>query len=190
MSAVDTPPGLGLGGLAQDAFGARRGPRRLAEIGVRVAVVLGGAIIALVARRRPDALGAVAAIGALTAMALSTLGVAVRRAQVSIGSDGVRWGWGRWTVRMDRDRLTVVDLYDDAIALRARRGSTWYLSRRDWDRFEAMRRAVATAGLPAVEHRRRAPLMARLQSYGHVLDALVILAVIGAVALLVAIAGA
>ncbi len=176
MAAVDTPPGLGLDALAHGSFAARRGPRRLAELGLRVTLVIGVAAIAL-ALRRPDAAPAsTCVVGALTMMALTGLGVAVRRAQVSIGSDGVSWGWGRWTVRMDRDRIVKVELFDDAIALRPRRGSTWFLSRRDWDRFEAMRRAVVAVGLPADERARRAPLAARLQSYGRVLDAIIVLA--------------
>lgn len=177
MSAVDTPPGLGLGGLPHGAFAARRGPRRLAEYASRIVVVLALVTIALAARHPGQPRSSVAVVGALTTLAIAGLGVAVRRAQVTIGSGGVRWGWGRWTVQMERDRITRVDLYDDAIALRARRGSTWFLSRRDWDRFESMRRAIAAAGLPVSEHARRAPLAARLQSYGRVLDGLIVMAV-------------
>ncbi len=188
MSAVDTPPGLGLGGLAHGAFAARPGPRRLAEYGSRITLLVGIATIAIAARNPLADAASLVVVGALTSMALAAVGLAVRRAQVTIGSDGVRWGWGRLTVHMDRDRIVRVDLYDDAIALRARRGSTWFLSRRDWDRFEAMRRAVSAAGLPAEEHRGRTPLAARLQSYGHVLDALIVLAVIGGLAQLVLIA--
>lgn len=188
MSAVDTPPGLGLGGLAHGAFAARPGPRRLAEYGSRITLLLGIATIAIAARNPLDDAASLVVVGALTTIALATVGLAVRRAQVTIGSDGVRWGWGRWTVHMDRDRIVRVDLYDDAIALRARRGSAWFLSRRDWDRFEAMRRAVTSSGLPTEEHRGRTPLAARLQSYGRVLDALIVLAVLTAVAQLVVIA--
>jgi hypothetical protein len=188
VSAVDTPPGLGLGGLAHGAFAARSGPRRLAEYGSRITLLLGIAAIALAVRRPTEDAASLVVVGALTSMALAAVGLAVRRAQVTIGSDGVRWGWGRWTVRMDRDRIVRVDLYDDAIALRARRGSTWFLSRRDWDRFEAMRRAVTSAGLPAQEHAGRTPLAARLQSYGHVLDALIVLAILGGALQLVVIA--
>lgn len=189
MAAIDTPPGLGLGALAHDAFGARPGPRRLAELGLRATVALGVVVIALVARRPDAAQASTCVVGALTAMALGGLGAAVRRAQVAIAADGVRWGWGRWSVRMDRDRIVRVELFDDAIALRARRGSPWFLSRRDWDRFEQMRRAVAAAGLPAAEHARRAPLTARLQSYGRVLDAIIVLAILGAAMLALLAAG-
>jgi hypothetical protein len=185
MSAVDTPPGLGFGGLAHGAFAARPGPRRLAEYSARAVIALAIVTIALAARHPLEPRASVCVVGALTTLAIAALGVAVRRAQVTIGSGGVTWGWGRWTVQMDRDRITRVDLFDDAIALRPRRGSTWYLSRRDWDRFESMRRAITAAGLPAEEHTGRAPLAARLQSYGRVLDALVLFAVVTGIALVV-----
>ena len=177
MSAIDTPPGLGLAVLLpHGTFAARRGPRRLAEIGLRVTVALGAVAIGLAVRRPEAQQASMCFVLALTMIALGCLGVAVRRAQVTIASDGVSWGWGRWTVRMDRDRIVKVELFDDAIALRPRRGSTWFLSRRDWDRFETMRRTASSVGLPSVEHARRAPLAARLQSYGRVLDALVVFA--------------
>jgi len=175
VSAIDTPPGLGLAVLLpHGTFAARRGPRRLAEIGLRVTVALGALAIGFAIRRPEAPQASTCFVGALTMIALGVLGVAVRRAQVTIAADGVRWGWGPWTVRMDRDRIVKVELYDDAIALRPRRGSTWFLSRRDWDRFEAMRRTAAAVGLPAEEHTRKAPLAARLQSYGRVLDAIVV----------------
>ena len=183
MAAVDTPPGLGVASLPQGTFAARAGPRRLAEVALRLTVGLGALALALAARRPEAVHAATTAVGAMTMMALAIVGAAIRRARVTIGSDGVRWGWGRLAVRMDRERITRVDLYDDAIALRPRRGSTWFLSRRDWDRFEGMRRAVAAAALPTREHARRAPLAARLQSYGRVLDAIVVLATVTAAAL-------
>jgi len=183
LAAVDTPPGIGLGTTARGWFAARPGPRRLAEIGLRITVVVGIVTVALAGRHPEAASAATLVVGALTCAALAVLGVAVRRAQVSIAADGVRWGWGRWVVRMERERLVRVEVFDDAIALVPQRGSTWFLSRRDWDRFERMRRAVVDAGLPVEDRARRAPFTARLQSYGRVLDALVVGAMVGAVVL-------
>lgn len=190
MSAIDTPPGLGLAVLLpHGTFAARRGPRRLAEIGLRVTLGLGAIAIGL-ALRKPDAAQAAACVvGSMTMATLGCLGVAVRRAQITIAADGVSWGWGRWTVRMDRDRITKVELYDDAIALRPRRGSSWFLSRRDWDRFEAMRRTATSVGLPSEEHARKAPLAARLQSYGRVLDTIIVLAMGTGLLILIVAAG-
>ncbi|HUQ06728.1 MAG TPA: hypothetical protein VM261_29700 [Kofleriaceae bacterium] len=179
MSAIDAPPGLGLAVLLpHGTFGARRGPRRLAELGLRVTLGLGAIAIGFAIRRPEAPQASTCFVGALTMIALGILGVAVRRAQVTFAADGVSWGWGGWTVRMDRDRIAKVELYDDAIALRPRRGSTWFLSKRDWDRFEALRRTASSVGLPSEEHARKAPLRARLQSYGRVLDAIIVMAMV------------
>jgi hypothetical protein len=190
VSAIDTPPGLGLAVLLpHGTFAARRGPRRLAEIGFRVIVAFGTVAIGLSVRKPEAAQAAMCFAGSLMVLALGGLGIAVRRAQVTIAADGVSWGWGRWTVRMDRDRIATVELYDDAIALRPRRGSSWFLSRRDWDRFEAMRRTAASVGLPSEEFARRAPFRARLQSYGRVLDTIVVLAMLSGLLILIVAAG-
>ncbi len=80
------------------------------------------------------------------------------------------------------------ELFVDGVALRARRGSTWFLARRDWARFDALGRALADSGLPCASHAGRAPLTARLQSYGRILDGLMIAAiVVGALVALVAV---
>jgi len=180
VAAVDTPPGLGLGAAARGVFPARPGPRRLAEAAARY-VAVAGALAIVLAARRPDAPAAATwVVGALTCAALAAVGLAVRRAHVGIDADGVRWGWGGWVVRMDRDRIDRVLIFRDGLAVRARRGTTWFLAARDWDRFEVMRRTVADVGLPAEEHDRRAPLRARVQSYGRFLDGLVIAAMVGA----------
>ncbi len=186
MAAVDTPPGLGLGSTARGVFPARRGPRRLAEIGARYVGLAGSGAIALAARN-PDVRAGASLVGwALTCFALAGVGLAVRRAHVAIAGDGVRWGWGRWVVRMDRDRIARVLMFRDGLSLRARRGSTWFLAARDWDKFELMRRTIVEVGLPAEEHAGRAPLRARIQSYGRFLDALVIAAMVGVTGVLLA----
>ncbi|MBK7073794.1 MAG: hypothetical protein IPH44_15965 [Myxococcales bacterium] len=185
MAAIDTPPGLGLAGAQVGWFVARPGPRRLAGRGLVGTVAL-AVVAALLTRRQPPAdYGAARLIVLVTAVAIAALAWAVRRARVGVGPDGVRWGWGTLVVRLDARRVTAVRVYLDAIAFVPRRGSAWFLFARDWDRFEALRRAVVTAGLPCAELDRRAPWTARLQSYGRVLDLLVVGAV--AVAALTAI---
>lgn len=67
-----------------------------------------------------------------------------------------------------------IDIYKDAVAVRQRRGSTWFVSGRDWDLFERVPSALRRAGLPLKSHTRRAPFRARLQSYGMVLDLLLV----------------
>jgi hypothetical protein len=178
VAALDTPPGLGLAGAPVGWFVARPGPRRLAARGLLGTIALAIVAGALTRRHPPADVGAARLIVLVTAVAIAGLAWAVRRARVGVGPDGVRWGWGSLVVRLDARRVTAVRIYRDAIAFVPRRGSAWFLFARDWDRFEALRRAVVGAGLPATELDRRAPWTARLQSYGRVLDALVVAAVV------------
>ena len=180
MAAIDTPPGLGHDDSRAAGFAAPRGPRRLAELAMRVTVGLAIVVVLVVARRRPDA-GPTLVTWAVTASALGLIGAAVRRARVTIAADGVRWGWAALTVRMSRERIVRVELYRDGISLRARRGSTWFLARRDWDRFDSLGRALADVGLPCAALDRKAPFTARLQSYGRILDGLLIAAMVVAI---------
>ena len=172
MSAVDVPPHRGLGGRAAGEFAARPGPRRLAGVAFLICLAVGAGTVALAARRPYD--HATLVILPFMLVAIAGVGLAVRRARVTIGADGVRWGWSWLSVRMDGSRLLRVSIYPDAVALEPRRGSTWFLSARDWDRFPALTRAVERAGLPVAHHPTRAPWRARLQSYGRVLDGLLI----------------
>jgi hypothetical protein len=172
MSAVDVPPHRGLGGRAAGEFVARRGPRWLAGIAFLYCVATGAATMALAARRPYE--HATLVILPLMLVAIAGVGLAVRRAHVEVGADGIRWGWPWLGVRLDVGRLVGVAVYADAIAFEPRRGSTWFLSARDWDHFAGLARAVERAGLPVTRHDRRAPLRARLQSYGRVLDGLMI----------------
>lgn len=187
MAAIDTPPGLGHADTRAAGFGAPPGPRRLAELAMRATIVLAVVVTLVVGRRRPPA-GALLIAWSVSAAALGVVGAAVRRARVTVAADGVRWGWGGWTVRMSRTRMVRAELFVDGVALRARRGSTWFLARRDWARFDALGRALADSGLPCASHAGRAPLTARLQSYGRILDGLMIAAiVVGALVALVAV---
>lgn len=184
MSATDVPVHLGLGGRVAGQFEARPWPRRLAQLAVRYTAVAGAVALAVARRRQLEPLLPAVAIMAMVMLSVTLVGLAVRRARVTVEAGGVRWGWSWLGVRMDRDRLRGVAIYRDAIALVPRRGSTWFLSARDWDRFDALARAVARAGLPVETHDRDAPWRARLQSYGRVLDGLLIAAMVGATVLI------
>lgn len=177
MAALDTPPGLGLPGIAVGWFTARPGPRRLARSCFALALVAAALAAFITSRRPPPDHGAARAIALVLALTVAGLAAAVRAARVGVAADGVRWGWGGLTVRLDARRVVQIRVYRDAIALTPRRGSTWFLFARDWDRFPSMTRAVRSAGLPYQDHDRAAPWTARLQSYGRVVDGL---AVIGA----------
>ena len=178
MSAVDVPQHLGLGGRVSGEFAARPGPRRLANLAMRWVAVAGAAAGGLAARNPFHAQASTVMVLALMFGAFAFVGLAVRRARITIEAGGVRWGWTWLGVRMERERIRAVDIYDDAIALRPQRGSAWFLSARDWERFDALTRAVERAGFD-VTRAGTAPLAARLQSYGRVLDGLMILAIIG-----------
>jgi hypothetical protein len=183
VAAIDTPPGLGHDDSRAAGFAAPAGPRRLAEAAMRITVALTVLVVIVIGRQRgASGSGAPALVAwSVSAAALGLVGAAVRRARVRVSADGIRWGWGAFTVRMSRERIVRVEVYRDGIALRARRGSTWFLARRDWDRFDSLARATADAGLPAAALDRDAPFTARLQSYGRILDGLMILAIVTAV---------
>src|SRR5688572_32304609 len=116
---------------------------------------------------------------ALMFAAFAGVGLAVRSARISVSADGVRWGWGWLGVRLERDRIRAVDVYRDAVAFRHRRGSTWFLTAYDWDRFDALILAVERSGLGVRRRDKGAPWLARLQSYGRFLDGLLIAAIVG-----------
>jgi hypothetical protein len=182
VTAIDAPPGQGLGGRPTGEFPARPGPRRLAGIAASWACVCAAITIPLARRGGADPASLV--VGALTCIAVTAVGLAVRRARIAVDPDGVRWGWASLGFRMTRARLVRAEVYTDGIALVSRTGP-WFLAARDWDRFDAMVRAVVRAGLPVAENAGRAPFRARVQAYGRFLDGLLVVAVLGATVLAV-----
>jgi hypothetical protein len=186
MSAVDAPPGLAFAGQAAGEFVARPRARRLAGRVFLFCTVAGMTTLALGARRLHTPLIELLLIAPLICMSVAAVGFAVRSAHLRVDHDGVRWGW-RWAgFRLGRDRLVRVDAYRDAFALKPKRGSTWYLSRRDWDNFDRVAQAMRAAGIEFTRHDRKAPIGARLQSYGGVLDTLLVLDALAALLALLA----
>jgi hypothetical protein len=186
MSAVDAPPGVAFAGEAAGEFVALRRPHRLARRVFLLVCGLGVATIALAARRIYAPSAELLLVAPLVCMSIAGVGLAVRRARLRVDADGIRWGWRITGFRMGRERLSSVVAYRDAIAVLPRRGSAWYLSARDWDRFGDMVSALRRAKLPFEVRDTRAPLQARLQSYGAVLDLLLLLAAAGAMLALAA----
>lgn len=180
MSAVDLPPGIGLVGTPLGLFRAPGRARRAAAISLIAVAVLGAITWALVARHpyRRDSSSQVVLPIAFAAFA--GLGLVVRRARVAITRDGVRWGWTAFGFHQPASRIATAHIYSDGIALEARRGSWWFIAARDWERFDALVRQVRRADLPIRDHEGKAPLRARLQSYGRFLDLLLLGSVIGA----------
>ncbi|HEU5058129.1 MAG TPA: hypothetical protein VFU21_16470 [Kofleriaceae bacterium] len=174
MSAVDAPPGIAFAGVAAGEFVARPRPRRLAARVMALVAVTGAITLAIGIRRAPAAGAELLLAAPLVCWSVAAVGYAVRRARLRIDHDGVRWGWTDVGFRVTRDRMRRIDLYRDGISVRQKRGSTWYLSGHDWDVFQRMPGVLRRAGLPVEAHERRAPIGARLQSYGIVLDLLLV----------------
>ena len=181
MSVVDLPPGIGLVGTPLGTFRAPRRARALAIVSV-ISVVGFGAITWWLVSRHPYRWHASTQVVLPVAfLAIATLGLAVRHAQVGITRDGVRWGWAMLGFHQSAARLVRVHVYRDGLALEAKRGSWWFLAARDWDRFDALVRQVRRVELAVEDHVGAAPFRARLQSYGRFLDAMLLLAIVGAV---------
>jgi hypothetical protein len=179
VAATDVPLHAGLGGRLAGTFVARPSARRLAGIAAWWVLVVGGLAIALAAAKPWQPQAAIVVVTTLMLGGFAGVGLAVRRAQVTVDAGGVRWGWGWLAFRLERDRIRTVDVYRDAIAFRRGRGSTWFLTAWDWDRFDGLVLAVQRAGLPTRVNDRRAPIGARLQSYGRVLDGLLVISMLG-----------
>jgi hypothetical protein len=185
VSAVDLPPGIGLVGQPLGRFAAPARARRLAALAVLASIAL-GVLSWYFVSRHPWRRGSSVQITLPVAFAaLALLGLAVRHATVAVTRDGIRWGWSTLGFHQPAARIACAHLYRDGIAIEARRGSWWFLAARDWDRFDALVRDVQRAALPIREHPGRAPWRARLQSYGRVLDAMLVGTIAGSVAVAV-----
>jgi len=112
-------------------------------------------------------------------VAFTLLGLAVRSAGVAITRDGVRWGWAVFGFHQPASRIARAHVYSDGVALEAHRGSWWFIAARDWGRFDALVRQLRRSELPIADHAGKAPLRARLQSYGRFLDGLLVVSIIG-----------
>lgn len=185
MSSVDLPPGIGLLGTPLGTFRAPRRARRLATTALAVVIALGALSWLFVSRHHYYARHASTQIVLPVAFAaFGLLGFLVRRAQLAVTRDGVRWGWRSLGFTQSAARIVVAHVYRDGVALEARRGSWWFLSARDWDRYDALVRQLRRAELPIRDHEGTAPLRARLQSYGRFLDGLLVLSMLGALAVM------
>lgn len=184
MSALDLPPGIGLVGTPLATFLAPRRARRMASIATTLVLVLGAVTWVLVARHPYHRGASTQVVLPIAFAAFAGLGFFVRRARVAVTRDGVRWGWTSFGFHQPASRITVAHVYADGIALEARRGSWWFIAARDWDRFDALVRQLRRAELPTQDHAGKAPLRARLQSYGRFLDCLLVGSVIGAAAVM------
>jgi hypothetical protein len=180
VTAVDLPPVIGLVGTSRAAFRARPGGRRLAIIATIVTAIAWAIAWWLLFKqprewRRPGMV--TYAVLPIAMFLFAGVGLAVRTARIWIDGGGVRWGWRGLHVRMEVERLDAAEIYTDGVALAAKKGSRWFLAARDWDRFEVLAREIERAGMPVRTMSGRAPFRARLQSYGRVLDGLMLLTI-------------
>jgi hypothetical protein len=180
MSALDLPPGIGLVGTPLGTFAAPRRARRAASFSLAVVVALGAITWALVSRHPYRSSASTQVVLPIALAAFCGLGYVVRRARGAHTRDGGRWGWTSFGFHQVASRITTAHIYADGIALEARRGSWWFIAARDWERFDVMVRHLRRAELPIHDHGGRAPLRARLQSYGRFLDLLMFGSVLGA----------
>lgn len=174
MSAVDAPPGISFAGQAAGEFVARRRSRVLSRFAFGYVISLGTLAFVVASRRLQVPMIEILLVAPLMCGSIAAVGFAVRRARLKIDHDGVWWGWRIGGFRMRPERIRSVTLYSDAVALAPNRGSTWYLAARDWDAFDKMPKALGETGLEVIRSRRRAPFRAKLQSYGIVLDLLML----------------
>ena len=184
MSALDLPPGIGLVGTPLGTFRAPARARWLSGLSLATVIVLGAITWGFVSRHPYRWHASTQIVLPLAFTAIALLGFAVRRARVAVTRDGVRWGWRAVGFTQDASRIVTAHIYRDGIALEARRGSWWFLAARDWDRFDALVRQLRRVELAIAEHEGAAPLRARLQSYGRFLDALLVLAMVAAFAVM------
>ena len=181
MSVVDIPPGIGLAGTPLGTFRAPARARRLATITLVLTGVLTAVTWAFVAREPYRWHASTQFVLPISFTATCLLGFLIRRARLSVSRDGVRWGWTSIGFTQDVSRIVTAHVYRDGVALEAKRGSKWFLAARDWDRFDAMVRQLKRAELPVKDYDRKAPLRQRLQSYGRVLDGLLVVATIAGI---------
>lgn len=174
MSLVDVPPGIPLPGRAAGEFAARAVSVRLARRALGFVALV--AVIAFVLRDRGRLRGnELLLTGPIIALSIGAIGYAIRRAHLRVDRDGVRWGWAALGFRVPRHRLVRAIAYRDAIGFVREGGSSWYLARHDFDGYERLPVALRAAGIPFEVDPGRAPLRARLQTYGVALDLLLVL---------------
>lgn len=184
MSVVDLPPGIGLLGTPLGTFHAPRRARRLATVSLMS--VLAMAIITwwFVSRHPYRWHSSTHIVLPFSLLCLCGIGFLVRRATVAVTRDGVRWGWTSLSFTQEAARIVTAHIYADGVALEAKRGSQWFLAARDWDRFDGLVRQLRRAALPLQEHGGRAPFRMRRQSYGRVLDGLMVFAMLAGFAVM------
>lgn len=185
MSAIDLPPGIGLQGTALGTFHAPRRARRLAATALAIITACGAITWYVTLTNRYHWHSSTKLVLPFAFLSFAGLGYLVRRARVAVTRDGVRWGWDALGFTQEAARIVTAHVYADGVAFEAKRGSWWFIAKRDWDRFDAFVRQLRRTELPVADHAGKAPLRARLQSYGRFLDALLVGSILGAIGVMI-----
>jgi hypothetical protein len=180
MSSLDLPPGIGLVGTPLATFHAPTRARRLATTALLSVIALGAITWIFVYRHPYRWHASTQFVLPVMFAAIAMMGYLVRRARVAVTRDGIRWGWSTFGFTQEPSMIVTAHVYADGVAFQAKRGSWWFIAARDWERFDAFVRQLRRAEMPITDHVGKAPLRARLQSYGRVLDGLLVLTIGGA----------
>ncbi len=179
MSVVDAPPGRDFAGPAVGEFRARAGPRRLARAVFVMCLIDTAATYALASRQLYSPGTTLLLIGPLVCLSVAAVGLAVRSAVVRIERGGIHWGWGQLGFRVGPARMASLRYYSRGLLVLRKSGAPWYLARHDWERFSEVPKVCEDAGMAVERCDGRAPLRARMQAYGVVLDGLMVLVLLG-----------
>lgn len=168
MSAVDFPPGIGLPADERCRLGAPPSRRRYA----RVLLIAAGILAIWVVRRSmkiPASWGSASGL-VMAALAMNLLAFAVRRATMEFHGDAVAWGWSLLRFRVSLSSIVGANRYAQALTLRTKLGSVWFLSSRDWGDIDPFTQALARSGIPIDRKGGSPTLREHFAGYGIPLD--------------------
>lgn len=185
MGAVDCPPGLTLAGLARFEFGAKSYAKKLAWTVFVSVVVISVVTVHYIGKNFSLDKASVVLAGPLFCFMIATLGIVVRSAKLRFFEDRIQWSIPYLQFSMQRAKLKSVLSYKNTLAFVAQKGSSWFVTDRDWKEFAMMQDALLSCGYEvSSKEEKKTPLKAKLQSYGHVLDGLLVLNLLASVGLL------
>ncbi len=185
MSAVDAPPGLDFGGPAVGEFLGRKRPRNLARITFLLCLIDGAITYSLASKQLHAPGTSTLFVGPIMCLSIAAVGLAIRSARVRVDGDGLRWGWNLLGGRVARDQIVEVKVYSSGLTIWGQaKARLWYLSRYDWEAFDAIPKAFVDAGMQVEMRSGVAPLRDRLKAYGIFLDGLMVVTLLMSASLL------
>ncbi len=183
MTAAVTAPGGHIRAPRPARFRAGAG---LLYVGGIASITIARATSFMYIVRHGEAAAARGVVLSMAFLLLALLVAAIRTARLAVDDDGLRWGWGSLGFSLPRRKVAAARVHDDAVAMVLTRGSTWFLSARDYTPYVDLVSALRRAGLPVEHVPGRAPLRARLQAYGVALDLILVVAILGVTAVFLA----